>query len=188
MFYYVALDSKYFANSEREWKAHKWPHALYYIALENESEELIYEKNNKKVKAFAKLESDLLNGVKKKELVWLLGLASSFTELKEEQVNNILYKYIDSDSITNDNIDKFNELYTLLTHEKGKAEFNARLFLKKALDSRIVYEKSDTYTWPRSKGAIILGDKYSEAVDFILNPKKEPLVAELELEIKAKLF
>jgi hypothetical protein len=69
MFYYVALDSKYFANSEREWKAHKWPHALYYIALENETDELLYEKNNKKVKAYAKLESDLLNGIKKKEIV-----------------------------------------------------------------------------------------------------------------------
>ena len=188
MFYYVALDSKFIANSEREWKSHKWPNAQFYISLENESEELQHEKNAKKYKAFAKLDSELLTSPKKKEIIWILGLASTFTDLKEEQVDNTLYKFIESDSITNNNIDKFNELYNLLAHEKGRVEFAARLLLKKALDSRVVYEKQDTYTWPRSKGPIVLGEKYSDALEFLLNPKKDSLVLELESEIKAKMF
>ncbi len=69
MFYFVALDSKFIANSEREWKSHKWPNAQFYISLENESEELQHEKNSKKYKAFAKLDSELLTTSKKKEVI-----------------------------------------------------------------------------------------------------------------------
>ncbi len=188
MLYYVALDSKFIANSEREWKAHKWPHALFYVALENESEELQYEKNARKFKAFAKLDSEILTSIRKKEFVWLLDLSSTFTELKSEETENLLYKFIESDNIINGNVDKFNELYDLIQHDKGRAEFAAKLLLKRALDSRIIFERQDSYTWTRSKGTIVIGEKYSEAVDFILNPKKEALVAELEAEVKAKMF
>ncbi len=126
MLYYVALDSKFIANSEREWKAHKWPHALFYVALENESEELQYEKNARKVKAFAKLDSEILTSIRKKEFVWLLDLSSTFTELKSEETENLLYKFIESDNIINGNVDKFNELYDLIQHDKGRAEFAAK--------------------------------------------------------------
>ena len=177
MFYYVALDHKFIANSEREWKERRWPHAKFYISLENETEELQFEKNSKKYKAFAKLASDVLNSQKKKEIIWVLDIASTFTSLTDEQCDNILYKHIEADSSSNNNIDKFNELYELLTHDKGRAEFTARLTLKRAIDARVVYEKQDTYTWSRAKGPIVLGEKYSEAVEFLLNPKKDALIS-----------
>lgn len=188
MFYYVALDSKFIANSEREWKAHKWPYATHYIAITNEGEEIIHERNSRKIKAFALLADPSLSSAKKKEIIWVLDLASTSTPLSDEQADNILFRYVESDELVKPTTDKFIETANLLKDERGRQTFAARLLLKKAIDTRIVYEKADSYTWNRAKGSIVLGDRYSEAVDFFLNPKKDSLVLELEQEVKAKLL
>lgn len=188
MFYYVALDSKFIANSERELKAHKWPYATHYIAITNEGEEIIHERNSRKIKAFALLADPSLSSAKKKEIIWILDLASTASPLSEEQADNILYRFIEADSLLKPTTDKFIQTANLLKDEKGRQEFAARLLLKKALDTRVVYEKSDSYTWNRAKGSIVIGERYSEAIDFLLNPKKDSLVLELEQEVKAKLL
>lgn len=188
MFYYVALDSKFIANSERELKAHKWPYATHYIAITNEGEEIVHERNSRKIKAFGALSDPALSSTKKKELVWVLDLANSTVDLSNEQADNILYRYIESDSMTKPTADKFVQCAALLKDEKGRQEFAAKLLLKRAIDTRVLYEKADTYTWNRSKGPIVIGEKYSEALDFVLNPKKEGLVLEMEQEVKAKLL
>ena len=59
--------------------------------------------------------------------------------------------------------------------------------LQKAISTRVVFEKADTYTWNRSAGLITLGERYEDAVAFLMNPSKDTLVAELEAEIKSKL-
>lgn len=185
--YYVLLASHLVANSEREWREHKWPRAQYFIALENESDELRYKKNEIKSKAFAKLHDNDLTEIVKRKIVSLLDLASVKSNLTAEQTNNLLYDYIDKSTyVAGSNIDKFNELTGLLDTPHGREQFEARYLLKQALDNRIIYERQGTYTWVRPSGTISIGERLSEAIDFILNPKKSVEVEELIEQIKAK--
>lgn len=185
--YYVILASHLVANSEREWKEHKAPKAQYYIALENESEQLKYTKNQLKKRAMSALADVNLVETIKRKMVSVLDLASPKATLTTEQVENQLFDYIESSTFTpGSNIEKFLEVYGLLESAHGKDQFEARYLLKKALDSRVVYEKQGTYTWVRPQGNLIIGDRLSEAIDFLLNPKKTAEVEEMEEQIKAK--
>jgi len=187
MGYYVCLDSKYVANSERQWRSNKWPYATHYIALENESDEIKYQKAERKSKAFAALHDPKMTNPTKKKFVHILQLASSLSHLTDQQVHNLLFDYIDSTDYTpNSNLSKFEKLVDLMRTKTGREELNARHTLKRAQDARIVYEKQGTYTWIRPEGKIIIGDRYEEAVDFFLNPSKQDLVEDMEKQIKAK--
>lgn len=185
--YYVMLASHLVANSEREWKEHKWPRAQWYIALENESDSLKYKKNAVKTQAIGALTNSDFTDIYKRKVVSLLEISSSKSNLTTEQVANALYEYIDKSAFTpGSNIDKFLEVYSLIATPHGREQLEARWILKQALDNRIIYERQDTYSWVRPKGTIVIGERYSEAVDYILNPKKSVEVDELLAEIKAK--
>lgn len=189
MGYYVCLASKKVANSEKEWRSHKWPDADFFIAIESESDDLKYKNNELKSKAFASLHSTDLTNDNKRKTVSLLNLASAKSDLTEMQVHNLLYDYVDKSSFTpGSNLDKFSEVRVLLTTAPGREEFEARYLLKQATDLRVVYEKQDTFTWIRPKGTIVLGDTYRDAIGFLLNPKKDTLTEELKADIKAKMI
>lgn len=186
--YYMMLDSKLVANSEKDWRAHKWPHATHYIAQENEEQEIKFKKIQRKSKAFAVLESEDLTPSMQNKFIVILKIASSKNSYTPEQKYNSLYEFIENtDYNLGSSIDKFEELVELLKTSEGRAEIEARFLLQKALDSRVIYEKADTYNWPRTKGLLVLGDRYGDAITFLLNPKKQELVTELEEEIKAKI-
>lgn len=185
--YYVCLASKFVANSEKELKSHKWPYAEYYIAVEHEADEIKYKKSERKSKAFAGLHDSNMTNTWKRKLVYILDIANSRTSITDEQAHNSLFDYIDAtDFNQGSNIDKFDEVVELLKTKTGREELEARLLLKRAIDNRVVYEKQGSYTWIRPEGTLIIGDKYSEAIDFILNPKKNTFVEELESQVKAK--
>lgn len=187
MGYYVMLASHLVANSEREWREHKWPRAMWYIALENESDAIKYKRNEIKVKAFSRLNDPNFTESYKRKVVSILDLSSSRTDLSAEQVNNVLYDYIEKSSYTpGSNIDKFTEVTSLLDTPTGREQIEARWILRQALDHRVIYEKQDTYTWVRPKGNIIIGDRYVDAIDYILSPKKTAEVEELMAEIQLK--
>lgn len=187
--YYVCLGSGLVANSEREYLSHKWPKAQWFIALEHENDEIRYSKNEIKSKAFAALHGSELTSVYKRKMVSLLDLSSSRAALTDQQVHNLLFDYIDKSGFTpGSNIDKFTELITLLTTPLGREQFESKYILKQAIDARIVIEKQSTYTWPRASGILTLGETYTEAIDFIMNPKKSAVVEELMNEINAKLL
>lgn len=187
MKYHVCLASKYVANSEKEWRSHKWPHAKFYIAVENEAEEIKYKKNYIKSKAFSNLHDSNMTFENKKKIAAILELVSSRSVVSNETVDNMLYEYIDKSEFDyGSNIDKFNELYHMLATTKGKIELEARYLLKQAMDCRLVYEKQGTYTWIKPTGSLVIGERYSEAIDFLTNPKKETLIEELKNQIKAK--
>lgn len=188
MSYYICLGSSMVANSEKDWLSHKFPKAQWYIALENESENLKYTRNEIKSKAFAALHSTDFTTAYKRKTVNLLDLSSTRATLTDEQVHNLLFDYIDKTGFTQgSNVDKFNEIFNLLGTPDGREEFEARFVIKQAVDNRIVIEKQSTYTWPRSSGIITLGETYPEAVSFIKNPKKSALLEELLNEIHAKI-
>lgn len=187
MGYYVCLASSLVANSEKEWRANKWPKAEYYIALENETDEIKYKRNEIKSKAFAALHNPDFTESYKRKFVSILDIASTRSNLTTEQVHNLLYDYVDKSAFTpGSNIEKFNELVLLLNTAPGREELEARFILKQALDSRIIYEKQGSYTWVRPEGPLVIGDRYSEAIDFLLNPKKFAEQEQIQEMILAK--
>lgn len=185
--YYMYLDSKFVANSEKEWREGKWPKATHYIALENEAEEIKFSRNETKSKAFASLHAEDMTPTVREKICSILELSNSRSFLSPEQSHNLLFEYIDKTTFgPRSNIEKFSEIANSLKTPKGREELEARFLLKKALDFRVIYERQGTYTWPKASGQIVLGENYGEAIDFVLNPKKQALLEELEAEIKAK--
>lgn len=186
--YYMFLASSKVANSEREWKEHKWPKATHYIALENESEELKYNRTQLKTKAYAALHSIDLTEVVKRKIVSLLGLASTKAKLSEQQVHNVLTDYIESSSYTaGSNIEKFQNLVNMLKTAPAREKFEAMYLLKTADDLGIIISKQDIWTWLNPKGSpLTIGNRYSEALEFILNPKKADEILEIKQNIKDK--
>ncbi len=186
--YYVMLATSLVANSEREYLEHKWPKAQYYIALENESEELKYSRNSLKSKAFSELHDPKFTDVVKRKMVSLLGISSSKADLSVQQVHNLLFEFIEKSTFTpGSNLDKFNAISKLLDTPSGRETFEARYILQQAMDTRLVIEKQDIYTWNRPRGPIVIGNRYDEAVDFILDPRKSTEVEELTEEIANRL-
>lgn len=185
--YYVALDSEKIANSETEYRSHKWPHAEFYIALENESEEIKYSRNERKSKAFASLHSADLTDALKKKFCALLEMTTTKTHVSSEQAHNLLYEYIDKSGFgPGSNLEKFNSLYTRLSTKDGRDFVEAMFTLQKALDHRIVFEKQGTHTWLSPEGPIEIGQTKNEAIEFFLNPKKQSQVQLIEDALKAK--
>lgn len=187
--YKVFLDHKLVANSYNEWKQHKWPYAEFYIANENESEELKYKKNERKGRALASLYAEFMTNDMKRTFAFVLELANSSVDVTDKQIYNLLHDYVDKSTfLPGSNLDKYEELLHIVKTKTGREELTARLLLRRALDSRILNERGQTYTWIRPKGTIELGSTFSEAINFLQNSKKEVLVEELRDAIKAKLF
>lgn len=189
MGYYVLLASSKVANSEKEWREHKWPKAQYYIALENESDELKYQKSRKKTQAMAALEDVDMTDTYKRKFVALLGIAQprASSKMSNAQAHNTLTLYIENSSfLPNSPIDKFMALFTQLKTKHGRDRLEAMYLLKQGVELRIIMDKQETYTYLRSVGPLVIGERYDEAIDFILNPKKATEVDELKKEIQEK--
>lgn len=187
MGYYVCLASSKVANSEKELRDHKWPKAEFYIALENESDELKHSRIKIKQKAFAILEAEDMTDSYKRKFTDILGITRTTDNATTQQIDNTLFEYVDKSTFTpGSNIEKLNELYKLMSTAHGRDEIAARHLLKQALDNRIIYDRSGTYKWIRPSGELVIGERYSEAIEFLLNPKKAPEVEELTEMIAAK--
>jgi len=185
-FYHVCLESKYVANSEKEWKEHKWQRATHYISHENEPDEIKMRKNNRKALAYrAMTDSDFTLPWKRKIAV-ILEVATDRVMLSEEQVNNLMYEYIDK-SENHDgptNINKVLAKYAMLAKADTKEQLEAEYMLKSAVDWRIVIEKAGTYTWLSHDMQI--GFNKAEALDFLTDVRKQTFIDELQEEIKLK--
>lgn len=187
--YYVMLASSQVANSEREWKEHKWPKAQWYISIENESSELKYTRNQILAKANALLVSSEFTDVLKRKAVAILDIVSSKGPLSSEQVFNLLHEYISSSSFQpNSNIEKLTNLTNLLKSKDGQEKFEAMWILKQAQDhGNIIWAKQDVWSWKKENGqVVVIADRYADAVDFITNPKKSTEVEEIIKQIKSR--
>lgn len=185
--YYMMLDSKFVANSEREWRDHKWPDAKFYIALANEADELKASKAKVKAAAKGQIVNPEFSLTMQQKFVHILGLAQPNASLTPDAIFNLLDSYIENTAFTpGSNIEKFNELVENLKTPLGREKIEARHLLTRALASRIIFEKQGAYNWPRPEGQITIGENYNEAVEYILDPKKEAMVEDLEAELKLK--
>lgn len=180
--YYVFLDSHFIANSKKDYLAHKFPKALYYIEDANEDQEIKYSRSKRKTSAYALLEADFMTAETREKLAKVLELASPQAAITPEQCHNLLYEHI---STAND-LSKFENIVNLLRTQDGREKFEAMYKLNLLVSSRILIEKQGTYTWFRSNGPLEVGVSKEEAIDFLLNPKKAVLVAELFDILKTK--
>lgn len=188
MHYYVLLASQFCANSEKEWRSHKWPKALYYIAMESESDDIKYQKTAAKGTALAALHDSELVPDSKRKIISLLGLATTKSPLNDKQVYNLLFEYIDNSTYTvGSNIDKFNFYFTLLKTPKTRAEFEARYILRQAIENRVIYEKQGSYYWINGQATTNIGDRIEEVIDFLTSPKRSKELEDIQAQIKANL-
>lgn len=184
--YYVLLASTKVANSLQEYERKLWPKAEFYIVHTTEEEEMRYEKLYSKSKAFAAIHDSLMTDEIKRKLVDLLELASSKADLTTHQIHNLLVDHVES-SANQNRLERFFNYINLLKTPDGRAKFEAMHQLKRALDTRVIYEKQDTYTWVRPNGSTLpIADRYSEAVEFFLNPKKDKEVKEILEQVEKR--
>jgi len=185
MGYYVMLASSFVANSEKDWRAHKAPKALYYIAIENEGEEIKYARSFMKTKAMAILHDAAITDDTKRKLATLLGIVNSKSNLTMQQLHNVLFEAIEHSSFTPDgSISKLLALRAMLEQAVTKEQFEARFIIQQAIDRRIIYEKQGSYIWNRPNSPLTIGDRLEDAVEFILSPKKQKEVEEIIQAIK----
>lgn len=184
--YYVMLDSKYVANSEKEWRSHKWPSAMWYIALENESDEIKYARSQAKNAAITALHT--MDEDTRRKFVTILKISKTQNNLTPIQIYNALHQFVElAPSADSDNVNRFNTLYTLTKNASGKERLQAMYIIQQGLDTQVLYEKQNSYFFKSPTGPINIGDRYDDAIDFILSPKKDKEVKEITDAIKERL-
>jgi len=140
-----------------------------------------------RAKALASLESKDLTETLRAKMLVLLEIGSPSSKLSAETTYNLLYDYIEAAASTNKNLEKYNHYFELLKTAEGKVRFETTYMLRLAQALRIIFAKQDTWTWIRESGAtLVIGDRFSEAVDFLMDPKKSTEFEELQNQIKAK--
>lgn len=185
-FYHVCLESRFVANSEKEWKEHKWPKATHYIAMYNESDELKFKKTRKKAQAMAALTGEDFTPTMLRKMCVLMELLSARIEPTQEQTFNILSDLIQEDRVVRgkSQLDKFMSYVEALKTADGRARFDAEFLLQELIAYNIVLEKTGTYTY-LSKGQDI-GYNLEEALNFMMDKRKQAVVEDMEKELKAK--
>jgi hypothetical protein len=178
--YYVALDSNYVANSESEWRGNKWPKATHYIALENESEMIKYQRTNFKSNAFAKLHDKALTPTYQRKIAVILNLINAVHKPTNEHLHNLYYNLIDlATERTRKDVQRFIELVDNIATKDGRIKLEALYLLQCGLDTRTIVNRKGTYTWIRPEGSIDIGYRLEDALDYLLDPKKDKELIEL---------
>lgn len=157
----------------------------YYIGMENEDEETKVKKMEMVDKAvYALMNPELTDEVKEK-IAKKLDLVSRINS--PQKIYSALSSYIkDSHKEQSQRISSFMDIINKLDDVVFKEKLNAEVLLKDLVDYYIVTNKSNTYEW-RSKG-IKLGYNKADAIEFLIHPKKQGEVEELQKELKAKLI
>lgn len=181
--YYMFLESKFVAKSLNEYLTHKSPYATYYIAMEDEDQELQFKANKARGTATSRLNSDVMTEENLVLVTKALGWYAEqrFTALYNDVESRI--KSADLKKVPND-VSEFMKVANLLDTPSGREELNARAILFNLTKARIVSESKGTFTWV-SKGMII-GYNKEEAVAFILDPNKQDAITSMTAELRAK--
>lgn len=189
--YYMFLTNyKYVAPSYQAYTkglpdGKRFPNATHFIAYEDEDEEIRMTHKAKRNKATAALESEVMNADTQ------LQVAKSLNWHKDAVTPARLYNAISSrieaaePKDPNNDIDKFMAKFELLKDAGGRKQLKAESDLQDFLDARVLTSYKETYVWP-SKG-VTIGQRRSEAIEFLLDENKSPEVKEMKKELKAKL-
>lgn len=185
--YYMLKASPKVAESNKPEDRHKKPRADFYIADKNESIQEKFTKKKLYGEANTKLNDPKFTPSYQRKVCKVLQLVKGdVTTIPDEQIYLILDTFIeDGLKAKEDNLIKFLEVYSLTQSAEGRNELEATVLLEDLVNYRIVTDSRGTYTWISKQ--IIIGQRKIEAVDFLLDPKKQPERDELERQLKAKL-
>lgn len=185
--YYMLKASPKVAESNKPEDRHKKPKADFYIADVNESIQEKFSKKKLYGEATVKLNDSKLTPSYQRKLCKVLGLVKGdATTISDEQIYLILDTYLEEGfKSKEENLNKFLESYALTQSAEGRNEIEAMVLLEDLVNYRIVTDSRGTYTWISKQ--IVLGQRKAEAIDFLLDPKKQPERDELEKQLKAKL-
>lgn len=161
----------------------RFPYATHYISSEEEDEQIKHSYKTKRNKAFAALESEEMTD----DVLSQICNALNWHKTSGKLYNAVSEKIENAEMKTPGNdVEKFMEKVALLKDAKGRAELKAQSDLQILLDNRIITASKDTYTWV-AKG-ITIGQRRSEAIEYILDEAKSPEVKEMKKQLKAKML
>lgn len=187
--YYVMLASKLVANSHTEWKQFKWPKALYFISSLDEDEELKFKKSQRIDAAKGSLNDPTVTDE------WLIKFAKALElgrgSISKIQAYNLLSEFIDkSRNGTEVNVSKFDLMFNSFKDPAGREELDAKATLMDLIHYGVVTLKGGTYKWwdADESANVIIGERKSEAVDFLINVHKQAEVERMKKQLKAKII
>jgi hypothetical protein len=186
--YYWCLATKYVANSKKDLDEHRFPHALFYIAVDGEDEDVEKSSNSLKNKAALKLESDVMTDENMvniaKALSWFIG--QSNTALYNDITNKISNTTPSKMRTADNDVALFTKTASLLDTDTGRAELAARALLFDLTKARIITESKGTYTW--ASHGMGIGFSKDDAVSFLTDPNKEDAIKSMRLELAASIL
>lgn len=186
--YYLLKASPKVSESNKPEDRHKKPKADFYIADKNESIQEKFTKKKLYNDAATKLNDSKFTPSYQRKLCKVLGLIKGDAgTLPDEQIYLLLDTYLEEGLKGKDeNLDKFLEIFKLTQAAEGRNELEALVLLEDLVGYRILSDARGTYTWISKQ--IVIGQRKAEAVDYLLDPKKQPERDELEKQLKAKLI
>ena len=189
--YWVLQDHPFVAKSLDEYRKHLKPRATHYIAQQDEDVEERIKMAKLRNKAIARLESDDFIDDNKLLVIKALGWNNRQISLRPRDLYDIINSKLSS-SLTGDALDnpimQFNKTFDLLENKAGREELAARALLQDLLDTRVISNVKETYTW--SSRGVVLGYRKEgpdSALEFLLDPTKAPEVDQMTAELKARI-
>jgi hypothetical protein len=178
----VALSNKF---EDRKLK----PKCEYYISDINESELEKFSKREKYHNTISKLKDPKFTVSYQAKVAKVLELVrGDVTSMKSESIYLLIDSYIEEafKSTKDEKLTLFEETYDLIKTAEGKERLEAMCLLSDLIQARILNDNRGTYTW-LSK-SLIIGQRKNDAIEFMLDPKKQPEVEEMKKQLKAKLL
>jgi hypothetical protein len=188
--YYMFKASPLVAESKKPQDIYAKPKASWYIADFNESEKDKFSKRKEYNKCVAKLDDSKFTTSYKKKVAKALDLIKGDMEsITDEKIYLMLDSYLQEALMTKEkevNLHNFAKVYALTESKEGREELEAKVTLSDLINYRIISDAKGTYTW-LSKN-ITIGQREAEAIDWLLDPKKQPEHDELQKQLRAKLI
>jgi hypothetical protein len=185
--YYMLKASPKVSSSNKPEDRSQKPKADFYISDKNESIQEKFSKKKLYNDCTTKLnDSKFTPSYQRKASKALELIKGDATTMPDEQIYLLLDTYLEEGLKSKDeNLTNFLEVYKLVNSVEGRNELEAMVLLGDLVNYRIVTDNRGTYTWISKQ--IVLGQRKAEAIDFLLDPKKQPERDELEKQLKAKL-
>lgn len=186
--YYMFKAHPLVANSNKLEDKILKPKAEYYVSDKNESIQEKYTKKKQYNDCVTKLEDNKFTPSYQRKVAKALELfKGDVSTVTDESVYIALDTFLDEGYKSKpENLSNFEQVYKLTTSADGRKELEAICLLFDLVSYRIVTDTKGTYTWVAKQ--IVLGQRMAEAIDFLLDPKKQPEKDEMERQLKIKLI
>lgn len=184
--YICFLQSNKIANSKEE--ANPIIHS-HYISEVNENTQEKARKAERLEAAMAKLYELKTKYDSDSVVKFAIVLGVTKGGISPEAVKVKLSDFINNTTKSEENIDKFNEIYTMFTGNKNdKYRFDTYHLLNRLVDAKIVYAERGKYTWPNAPSPSLqtIGLSEEHTIEWLMEKESQEWRNRLTEELKAK--